>query len=118
MLQLPGAAVFYATNGTNHSGVLGFFFLIPRTAPEIGIELPHIWLAGVHPDSRGLGVFPFLMQHTIEHARDSLAATEMTVCTYPRRFTQMYRILSQHGWEEVAWREEGVKVLMRLNIEA
>lgn len=114
LLQLPGAAVFYATR-TNASQVLGFFFLIPRTAPEIGVELPHIWIAAVHPASRGLGIFPLLMHHAVKHARG--IAPQLTVCTYPERFTQMYRILKQHGWEEVARREEGKKVLMSLNIK-
>ncbi|KXT04341.1 hypothetical protein AC578_7918 [Pseudocercospora eumusae] len=90
-------------------------FLQPRTAPEIGYSLPHIWIAAVDPASRGQGIFALLMQRVVEHVRE-LKEKEITVCTYPARFKEMYRILQQTGWKEVAWRENGDKVLMKLDI--
>jgi GNAT superfamily N-acetyltransferase len=112
-IQLPGATLFYAMNSTSQP--IGFFFLLPRTIPEIGHELLHIWIACVHPASRGLGIFPRLTDKVKAHARE-LGYPEITVCTYPNRFTKMYRILSQNGWQEVCWPEKDVKVLMKLRV--
>ena len=117
-LTLPNSIVFYAT--TPMSGKpLGFFFAHPRTQPEIGHELFHIWLVGVDPNSRGLGIFPLLMDRMKQHARDC-GYSELTICTRPKQFDKMYRILCEHGWQEVAWRlmEDGElqQVLMKMRI--
>lgn len=117
-ITLPNAVVFYATTSTS-SQPLGFFFGIPRTQPEIGHELFHIWVVAVEPNSRDLGIFPLLMDQIKQHAR-GCGYREMTICTRPRQFHKMYRILGKHGWEEVTWRkeEDGVlqQVLMKMSI--
>ena len=112
-IQVPGAILFYAMNSANQP--VGLFFAVPRTMPEIGHELLHIWAACVDPASRGLGLFPRLMDKVKAHAQN-LGYPEITVCTYPNRFTKMYRILNQHEWEEVCWLEKDVKVLMKLRV--
>lgn len=112
-IALPGSGIFYVTNSA--SQLLGFFFAVPRTQPEIGHELLHIWLAGVSPASRGLGIFPLLTEKVKQHAK-LLGYREMTVCTYPSRFDKMYRILSKNGWIVVAWPEKDEKVLMKLTL--
>ena len=112
-ISLPGAAILYVSN--SDSQPLGFFFAVPRTHPEIGHELLHLWLAGVDPASRGLGIFPLLTEQLKEHAR-VYRYGEMTVCTYPNRFTEMYRILGKNDWKEVAWPLKGEKVLMKLAV--
>lgn len=114
-IRQPGAALFYATSPTDTDQPAGCFFIFPRTMPEIGRELPHIWIACVDPASRGLGIFPRLMERAKAHARE-LGFGELTVCTYPQRFTKMYRILNQHGWREVCWPKKDVKVLMKLQL--
>lgn len=114
-LQQQGAVLLYATSSDLPRKPLGLLFIQPRTAPEIGYSLPHIWIAAVDPESRGKGIFAMLMQRAIEHVRE-LKEKEMTVCTYPARFKKMYRILQQTGWKEVARRENGDKVLMKLDI--
>lgn len=116
-LSLPNAKIFYATNQSSLTPdqPIGFFFMLPRTQPEIGYELLHIWLAAVDPAARGLRVFPLLMEGALDHARRS-GGKEVTVCTFPARFKKMYRILNEHGWELVAWPMEGVKVLMKMTL--
>lgn len=112
-ILLPGARIFYVTDSGKQP--VGFFFVIPRTHQEIGSERLHIWIACVTPASRGLGIFPSLTEKAKAHAR-SLGYSEITVCTFPKRFTKMYRILNQNGWEEVCWLQKDVKVLMKLQI--
>ncbi|KAF7186339.1 hypothetical protein HII31_12414 [Pseudocercospora fuligena] len=114
-LQQQGAILLYATSSDSPRKPLGLLFIQPRTAPEIGHSLPHIWIAAVDPESRGQGIFALLMQRAVKHVRE-LEEKEMTVCTYPARFKKMYRILQQTGWKEVAWRENGDQVLMKLDI--
>ena len=117
-ITLPNAVVFYATTSTS-SQPLGFFFAIPRTQPEIGQELLHIWLVAVDPGSQGLGIFPLLLERMKEHA-GSCGYQQMTICTRPKQFHKMYRILGENGWQEVAWRQmedgEWQQVLMKLPI--
>lgn len=117
-LTFSHSVVYYATKSETDKP-LGFFFAHPRTQPEIGHELLHIWLVGVDPDSRGLGIFPFLMDRMKQHARNC-GYSELTICTRPKQFQKMYRILGEHGWQEVAWRlmEDGElqQVLMKLSI--
>ena len=114
-LRRDGSAVLYVTDSENKDVPLGFVFVLLRTAPELDIELPHIWLAAVDPASRGSGVFALLMQQATQHARNA-GAQSMTVCTYPKRFERMYAVLQQHGWQEMARRENGEKVLMKLDL--
>ena len=116
-ISMPNSVIFYMTNPASNppSRPIGFFFAVPRTQPEIGHELLHISLAGVDPESRGLGIFPLLMEKVKEHAR-SHGYPEMTVCTFPGRFEKMYRILGSNGWEEVAWPMKDEKVLMKLTV--
>lgn len=111
----PHSIVIYASSGSSASPPLGFFFAMPRIQPDIGKELLHLWLAAIDPFSRGLGIFPFLMRQLREHAQHC-GYSEMTVCTYPKRFGKMYRILKKHGWEEVAWLIEGEKILMKISL--
>lgn len=112
-ISLPEARLLCALNA-NRSPV-GFFFMKPRTLPAIGYQLPHIWIACVDPNSRGLGIFPRLTEMARGHAQ-SLGYKEISANTYPQRFTKMYRILSKNGWEEVCWPEKDVKVLMKLDL--
>ena len=46
----------------------------------------------------------------------TLGYQEITVCTYPKTFLKMYRILSQNGWKEVAWPKKDEKVLMKYSL--
>jgi GNAT superfamily N-acetyltransferase len=114
-IEHEDSKVFYATNTASETPdhPIGFLFVVPRTQPEIGYELLHIWIAAVDPATRGLGVFPLLMEQVVGHAR-SCGYSEITVCTYPDRFTTMYRILQKNGWELVGWPIEDEKVLMKL----
>jgi GNAT superfamily N-acetyltransferase len=112
-IELPGSKLILATNSSHQP--VGFFFVVPRTHPEIGYELPHIWIACVDTASRGLGIFPHLTNKVKAHAMN-LGYQEITVCTYPEVFPKMYRILRQHGWKEVAWPKKDVKVLMRYTL--
>lgn len=114
-IQQSESVLLLATHGSAFERPLGLIFVVLRAAPEIGVSLPHIWLAGVEAESRGLGLFVALMDRAVEHA-SSHGHKEMTVCTYPARFEKMYRILQQTGWQEVARREGGQKVLMKLAI--
>jgi GNAT superfamily N-acetyltransferase len=111
LLSRPESILFYALNAVQHP--IGFFFVESRIHPEVGYRLPHVWIACVDPKSRGLGLFPRLMEKTKAHAT-GLGYAEITVCTYPQRFTKMYRILCQNGWQKVCWLQEGEKVLMKL----
>lgn len=117
-ITLPNAVIFYATTSTSNRP-LGFFFAVPRVQPEIGHELFHIWLVAVEPSSRGLGIFPLLMDHMKQHAR-SCGYQELTICTRPEQFDKMYRILRENEWEEVAWRQkengDWKQVLMKMPI--
>lgn len=116
-LCLPNAIIFYVTSSSGRP--LGFFNAIPKVQPEIGYELFHVWLTAFDPSVRGLGAFPMLMDRVKEHARRS-GYQELTICTRPRKFPHMYRILGKNGWEEVAWRNDGdqagAQVLMKLAI--
>ncbi|PPJ53599.1 hypothetical protein CBER1_00443 [Cercospora berteroae] len=114
-LRRDGSGVLYVTHAKSQDVPLGFVFVLLRTAPELGIELPHIWLAAVDPASRGSGVFALLMQQATQLAQ-STDAQSITVCTYPKRFERMYAVLQQHGWQEMARRENGEKVLMKLDL--
>lgn len=111
-IQHPSAIIAYITpNPTpNPPTALGVFFGVTRTQPEIGYELFHLRVAAVRSESRGLGIFPVLMDRIKRHARNC-GHSEMTVCTYPKRFVKMYRILREHGWEEVGRRGNGAAVL-------
>ncbi|EME87301.1 uncharacterized protein MYCFIDRAFT_209470 [Pseudocercospora fijiensis CIRAD86] len=115
-LQQPGSILLYATHSNSPQTPVGLLFLHPRTAPEIGYSLPHIWIAAVEPESRGKGIFALLMRRMFDFVRDELGEREVTVCTYPERFGRMYGVLKKMGWEAVAWREEGKKVLMRVGV--
>ena len=112
-ISMPNASIFYVTDLASQP--VGFFFVIPRTQPEVGYELLHIWLAGVDTASRGTGIFPFLTEKVKEHATNC-GYREITVCTFPNRFDTMYRILGKNGWKEVAWPVKGEKVLMKLTL--
>ncbi|KAM3418404.1 hypothetical protein BST61_g4397 [Cercospora zeina] len=114
-LQQEGSAVLYATHTENDEIPLGFLFVVAITAPELGVEFPHIWLAAVDPASRGSGLFALLMQHAIQRAREA-EAQALTICTYPKWFARMYAVLQQEGWQEMARRENGEKVLMKLDL--
>ena len=116
-ITLPNAIIFYVTTATS-ARPLGFFNAIPLIQPEIGYEILHIWLVAVDPESRGLGIFRLLLNRMKQHAR-SCGYRELTVCTRPENFGKMYRLLSENGWEEVAWREKesgGKQVLMKIAI--
>lgn len=112
-LEVPGAALIYVKDADMRP--FGFFFTYPRTIEGIGYELLHIWVACVDPAYRGLGIFPLLMDKAKNHARE-LGYGEISVVTYPKRFTQMYRILTKHGWEEVCWLEKDVKLLLKMPV--
>ncbi|KAI5369886.1 Putative acyl-CoA N-acyltransferase [Septoria linicola] len=131
-LELPGSIILYVTSDDGSAcsaHIIGFLFVHLKSHPESGSlsPLPHIWLAGVDPLSRGSGVFPLMLKHASNHARTALGADAMTVCTYPRRFARMYEILKRTGWKDVAWLDQTKdaseggevkeKVLMRLDIE-
>ena len=111
IISQPESTLFYALNTLNQP--ITFFFVESRIHPEIGYRLPHIWIACVDPNYRGLGLFPRLMERVLVFGR-GLGYKEVTVCTYPQRFTKMYRILCHHGWREVCWLKEDEKVLMKL----
>ncbi|KAF2113279.1 hypothetical protein BDV96DRAFT_578651 [Lophiotrema nucula] len=114
-LSKPDAALTYAIQAQGSTEPMGFFFTYPILQPEIGHLTYHIWLAGVNPSSRGLGIFPLLFEETRKKAKE--AGYEcLSVCTVPMRFEKMYRILQKNGWEFVAWREGGEKVLMKMKI--
>ena len=113
LLRVPDAIIFYATN--NSGQPIACFFVVPRTQELIGYELLHIWNACVQPESRGLGLFPALLEKVKAYAIER-GQQEITVCTYPATFCKMYRILSQNGWEEVGWPKED-KILMQLKLD-
>ncbi len=111
------ACISYAVNtvSPDPEQPIGLFFNFPRTEPDIGRELLHIWLAAVDPASSGMGVFPLLLTADKEHAR-RCGYGELTVCTYPGRFEKMYRILRANDWQEVSWPRENEKVLMKTSV--
>lgn len=114
-IQQPHALIAYASlsSSPDPSTAIGVFFALPCTQPEIGHEIFHLRVATVKAESRGLGIFPLLMAKMQTHARNC-GFEEMTVNTFPERFTKMYRILKGNGWEEVAWRRGGQGVLMKI----
>lgn len=116
-IQQPHALIAYASlsPSPNPSTALGVFFALPCTQAEIGHEIFHLRVATVKAESRGLGIFPLLMGEMQRHAR-SCGFVEMTVNTFPERFTKMYRILQANGWKEVAWRLGGKGVLMKIGL--
>ncbi|KAK4506481.1 hypothetical protein PRZ48_000213 [Zasmidium cellare] len=95
----------------NPSKALGLFFSLPRTQSDIGYELPHLWIAAIKSEYRGLGMFPVLMDRVKQYAREC-GHKEMTVCTYPEQCVKMYRLLCQDGWEEISRTADG-KALMK-----
>ncbi len=116
-IGLPGASIFYATNtaSTKPDEPLGFLFVVPRTQPLIGVELLHIKIAAVDEQSRGFGVFPFLLDR-VKQLAARCGYREITVCTFPGRFQKMYRMLSSNGWKVVGWPVQNEKILMKLTV--
>ncbi len=111
-IERSNSKLIYALDESHQP--VGLFFVELEKHTEIGHELPYIWIACVDPNSRGLGIFPRLMDKFKAYAK-GLGYREITVITYPEEYTKMYRILSQHGWEEVA-RPKPVQVLLKLTI--
>lgn len=83
----------------------------------------HIFLAAVHPSTRGAGLFPLLLEATKKRAREE-GYRVLTISTIPERFPRMYGILSREGsgWEVFEWRDgEGYggmkKVVMWMRLD-
>lgn len=116
-LSLPGANIVYVSRLSDPDKLLGFFFNFPRSYEEFEGETLFIWLAGVAADARGLGIFPMLLEKTVDYAR-ALGYPLLSVNTVPSVFKQMFRILESNGWEVVSWKgsDIGPKVLMRLKL--
>lgn len=111
---------FSTIDAAEHPPILGFFFIHPRTFSSF--EAYHIYLAAIHPSSRGQGIFPLLLEETKRRASEA-GCKHLSIATIPERFSRMYAILSgpSSGWEVIEWedvRGEGsMKVRMRLSVE-
>jgi len=109
-LALPGAFILF-TKDQSFDQPSAFVFALPTVYRELGKEMMHVWMAGVLPDARGSGQFRKLMQAVANHSRGSML--DLSVCTVPGMYPEMFRILLKHGWKIVAVRSEGKILLSR-----
>lgn len=102
-LSSPSSIILYVSSAgpsppSSPSEVVAFLFAHPRThspplrTGETGTL--HIWLAGVLPEQRRLGLLQKMM--------DDMSARvtgRVTICTIPERFPNMWAWLTKRGWE-------------------
>lgn len=101
-LSSPSSIIFYITRSgvappTNVEDAIAFLYAHPRVnIPPLHngeVETLHIWLAGVRPECRRMGLLRKMV--------DRLLQTEMgtvTICTIPPRFPDMWAWLIKRGW--------------------
>ena len=94
-LKHISSCIIYLAPTSTPDKPVAFVFVIPRTTtPPLkngATESLHIWLAGVLPECRAGGCFTRLMSELGD-------ADQLTVCTFPSRFPQMWRWLTSRGW--------------------
>ena len=109
-LAHPVSKIFYLVSASAPEQPVGLIFVIPRTTePPLkngGTDSVHIWLAGVLPEWRKSGC----LTQMIQELRD---VDQLTVCTYPSRFPNMWKWLNSRGWVQEREFEDGKVLLSR-----
>ena len=117
-LSLPSSAILYITSTgqsppTRPEEVIAFLFVHPRThSPPLSTgetETLHIWLAGVQPEQRRLGLLRKMMDDLFTRVTG-----RVTICTIPDRFPNMWGWLTKRGWEVERNATEGRILLSKL----
>ena len=103
-LTHPSSFIIYLAPASTPDKPVAFVFVIPRTTtPPLkngASDSLHIWLAGVLPECRSGGCFTRLV--------DQLGnADQLTICTFPSRFPNMWRWLTSRGWVQERELDEG-----------
>ncbi|RPD57207.1 hypothetical protein L226DRAFT_536633 [Lentinus tigrinus ALCF2SS1-7] len=109
-LKHKSSSIIYLTPVTASDNPVAFLFLIPRsTTPPLkngASNSLHVWLAGVLPECRTGGCFTRLMNELND-------VDQLTVCTFPTRFPDMWRWLTSRGWVQERELDEGKVLLSR-----
>ncbi|KAM5541423.1 hypothetical protein V8D89_004977 [Ganoderma adspersum] len=107
-LAHPVSRILYLVPPSAPAHPIGFIFVIPRTTePPLNngaTDSAHIWLAGVLPEWRRAGCLTRMIEEL-----DGVG--QLTICTYPSRFPNMWRWLNSRGWAQERKFEDG-KVLL------
>lgn len=101
-LASPSSYITYVTSSgsatpPNAEDAIAFLFVHPRTHdPPLHngqTESLHIWLAGVRPAYRKMGLLRKMVDKVLEDATGTV-----TICTIPPRFPDMWAWLTKRGW--------------------
>ncbi|KAI1791919.1 hypothetical protein LXA43DRAFT_1009855 [Ganoderma leucocontextum] len=110
-LTNPVSRILYLIPAFTPEQPIGFIFLIPRTTqPRLkngAIDSVHIWLAALLPEWRKAGCLTRMIQELD-------GVDQLTICTYPSRFPNMWRWLNSRGWVQEREFEDGKVLLTRV----
>ncbi len=110
-LTHPVSKILYIVPPSAPAQPIGFIFVIPRTTqPPLkngATDSVHIWLAGVLPEWRKAGCLTRMIQ-------ELAGVGQLTVCTYPARFPNMWKWLNGRGWVQERDFEDGKVLLSRV----
>nr|VWP01810.1 Multicopper oxidase [Ganoderma boninense] len=110
-LTHPVSRILYLAPASAPARPIGFIFVIPRIAdPPLksgATDSVHVWLAGVLPEWRKAGCLTRMIQ-------ELESIDQLTICTYPSRFPNMWRWLSSRDWTQERDFEDGKVLFSRV----